>query len=137
MHAGYVETPSQRTDRVARDDHSDRLVALILMCFNRLSQAGRTPESHRDGIVATAGAVGMFLLYGSMLVALTAGGIGLLWRKPWGYYWHLAGAGLAALSIVGIVYTIRAILIALQPEIRDYCLGFSKAAGNSALLDEV
>jgi hypothetical protein len=54
------------------------------------------------------------------LVVYFVAGFGLLHRKAWGYYFHLAGAGFAALSCIGIIYTVFAIVFALRP-------GFSAA----------
>jgi hypothetical protein len=53
-------------------------------------------------------------LFGA-IVYLPAG-LGLLFRRAWGYYFHLAGAVLAALTCVGVIYTIPALLFALRPE---------------------
>ena len=45
--------------------------------------------------------------------------IGLLRRSPLGYCLHLMGAGIAALSCVGVVYTIFAIRFAARESVRD------------------
>ena len=50
----------------------------------------------------------------SIPVFLTAG-IGLWRRRRWGFYFHLAGAILAAFTCLGIVYTVLAIVYATQP----------------------
>jgi hypothetical protein len=50
------------------------------------------------------------------LVLFLVAGVGLLRHKPWGYYFHIAGAALAALSVVGLVYTIFAFVVALHPD---------------------
>ena len=79
----------------------------------------------------------MFALYLPALVTLSAGGVGLIRRRPWRYYWHLAGAVCAAFSIVAIVYTIPAVLVATQPEFKLYCLGQPGAKPLADRIDEV
>jgi hypothetical protein len=91
--------------------------------LNRL--VGRTPrpELIGDTRLLLAGSLGFFALYLPALVTLTAGGIGLILRKPWGYTWHMAGSALVAVSIFGVVYTIPALLVAIQPWFKEECLG--------------
>lgn len=45
--------------------------------------------------------------------------IGLLRKSVWGYYCHLAGAALAALSCLGLAYSIPAFIVALRPEFQE------------------
>jgi hypothetical protein len=42
-------------------------------------------------------------------------GIGILKRKPWGFYCHLAGSGMAALTIILAPYTIISFIISFKP----------------------
>jgi hypothetical protein len=69
------------------------------------------------------GAIGMLILYLPALVTLPIAGVGLIMRRPWGYYSHLAGAALVAISIFGVIYTIPALAIALQPNFKDHFFG--------------
>lgn len=55
---------------------------------------------------------------GIAFVLFLLAGIGLLRRKVWGYYTHIAAAILAALSIIGLVYTIPALIYSFKPEFR-------------------
>lgn len=45
-------------------------------------------------------------------------GIGLLRRRVWGYYVHLSGAILMALTIVGLIYAIPALIFMFKPAFR-------------------
>jgi hypothetical protein len=95
----------------------------VVIGIDRLTGRLPSPDSYPETLWATATFLVMFVLYLPALVTLTVGAIGLIRRKPWGYYYHLAGVMLIAVSIVGIAYTIPALLIAIQPEFRDCCLG--------------
>jgi hypothetical protein len=69
-------------------------------------------------VVGVAGAfvVGLPAFLG--LFVFSIAGFGLFRRSRWGYYAHIVGAALMACSCVGIVYTILAIIHALQPGFR-------------------
>ncbi len=45
-------------------------------------------------------------------------GIGLLRRSVWGYYTHLAVAILMALTIVGLIYAVPALILMFKPAFR-------------------
>jgi hypothetical protein len=64
--------------------------------------------------VGSPGAIG--------LVVYSVASLGLFRRRPWGYYFHLAGAALALLTCIGAVYTIVAVIFAVQPEFKNSCL---------------
>ncbi|WP_143206687.1 hypothetical protein [Singulisphaera sp. GP187] len=81
------------------------------------------PELIADTRMIMAQSLGFFALYLPALVTLTVGGIGLILRKPWGYYSHLTGSALVAVTCFGIVYTIPALAFALRPEFREYLRG--------------
>ena len=49
--------------------------------------------------------------------------IGMLGRKRWAYYMHLVGACFAALTCVGLAYTIPALIIAQRPSFRAEFFG--------------
>lgn len=53
-----------------------------------------------------------------LLAVYILAGIGLFKVRKWGYYFHLAGALLAAFSCIGIAYTIPAFAFALRDEFR-------------------
>jgi hypothetical protein len=78
------------------------LVALALG-IERLRDNRPSPDTRQDDLLATAGCLGMFVLYLPALATLVAGGVGLLRRRRWGYYCHLAGAVCFAVSIFGLV----------------------------------
>jgi hypothetical protein len=84
--------------------------------FGRVAQ----PELISEARLVIAQALGFFALYLPALVTLTVGGIGLFLRKPWGYYSHLTGSALVAVTCFGIVYTIPALAFALRPEFKAY-----------------
>lgn len=81
------------------------------------------PEMIADTRMVIAQSLGFFALYLPALATLTVGGIGLILRKPWGYYSHLTGSALVAVTCFGIVYTIPALAFALRPEFREYLRG--------------
>ena len=66
-------------------------------------------------ILLAPGLVGMF-------VYLPAA-IGMIKRKRWAYYIHLVGACYAAVSCVGLAYTIPAFIIAQRPSFRSEFFG--------------
>jgi hypothetical protein len=71
------------------------------------------------------------------LATLTVGGIGLILRKPWGYYSHLTGSVLVAVTCFGIVYTIPALAFALRPEFKEYFRGLKATKPVSDPLGEL
>ena len=77
--------------------------------------SGDPPEEIRDGvlgaIILSAPAVVVAPLY-----AFAA--FGMLKRRRWSYYVHLVGACLAALSCLGLAYTIPALIMAQRPTFR-------------------
>jgi hypothetical protein len=73
--------------------------------------------------MVVAQAIGFFVLYLPALAALSAGGIGLIRRRRWGYYAHIAGSAFVAVTVFGVVYTIPALAIARRPEFKEYFLG--------------
>jgi hypothetical protein len=72
-----------------------------------------------QGSDLVAGVIGCSFLASLGLIGfgvyLTAG-IGLVRHRTWGYYFHCAGAVLAVFSCIGIVYTVLALVFALQPD---------------------
>jgi hypothetical protein len=109
----------------------------VALGIARLSGIAPSPDTPRDDWIATAGFLGMFVLYLPALIALTIGGIGLLKRRAWGYYAHLAGVVLLVVSIFGIAYTVVALAIGLRPEFRDYALGKPTPETKPDSLDEL
>lgn len=72
-----------------------------------------------EGEELAAGILGSVLLAIPGLVGVPvylAAGLGLQWHRSWGYYFHCTGALLAALTCVGLVYTVAAFVFALRPE---------------------
>ena len=53
------------------------------------------------------------------LVLFPVASLGLFRRRPWGYFFHIVGAALAALSCVGIVYTVIALIFAARTDFRN------------------
>lgn len=99
------------------------MLAGVGVGVDRLFGDSPSPQTRQDDMLATASFLGMFALYLPALVTLTAGGVGLIRRKPWGYYSHLAGAVCVAVSFFGIIYTIPALFVAIRPEFKKECLG--------------
>jgi len=71
-----------------------------------------------DKIQGSFGVLLFALPVGVFVIVFLAAGIGLWKQREWGYYVHIAAAVLAALSIVGVIYTILALLFAFQPEFK-------------------
>jgi hypothetical protein len=75
-----------------------------------------------EGEDVVAGVIGcLFFMMIFIVVSLlyTIAAIGLLRRAVWGYYFHLVGAALAALSCLGMAYTIPAIICALRADFQS------------------
>jgi hypothetical protein len=68
-----------------------------------------------------------FVVLLAALVTLTLGGIGLIRRKWWGYYAHVAGSSLIAVTCFGLFYTIPALTFARRPEFKEYFFSSAKA----------
>jgi hypothetical protein len=68
------------------------------------------------GVIGTA-VLGLPGLAGLFVYVLA--GFGLLRRAAWGYYLHFIGAALAALTCIGLIYTVLAIVVATQPDFRQ------------------
>jgi hypothetical protein len=78
--------------------------------------SGDTGEELMSGV---AGVI-LFAVPGVLGLGIyLAAGLGLVFRQPWGYYLHLAGAVLAILSCIGIVYTAFAFAFAFRPEFAE------------------
>ncbi len=77
--------------------------------------SGDTGQELAAGVV---GVVLFLLPFAVATVLYLAAGIGLLRRRPWGYYLHAAGAVLAMFTVVGIVYTVFAIAYALRDDFK-------------------
>ena len=105
--------------------------------LNRLVGRVPRPEMIHETPMFMAGFLGLFVLYLLVLATLAGGGIGLILRKPWGYYSHLAGAALVAVTVFGVIYTIPALLIALRPEFKEYALGSVKSKSAKDLLRDL
>lgn len=85
----------------------------LLMVFNGLF--GSDPKARE--------AVGGFVIFLvpnliSFLLFLPAA-IGLMKRRTWGYYAHLAAAVLAGFSCIGLLYTVPALIMAFRPEFKN------------------
>lgn len=100
---------------------------------------GRVPrlDAIEDTQLVMAQFLGLFALYLPALVALTAGGIGLILRKTWGYYSHVAGSALVAVTCFGVIYTILALAVALRPEFKEYFRGTEKPKQASDFLEDL
>ena len=78
--------------------------------------SGDTGEELAAGVFGSL-MIGLPAMAGSVIYTLA--GVGLMRRRPWGYYMHMVGAGLAVLSCVGVLYAIPAILFAVQSSFKD------------------
>ncbi len=122
--------PIRQTVRVLA--MADLVLAVLVLFFEaamlagcaialiRLRAGNLSSDELFENLFAFAGFLGMFLLYLPALIALPLGGVGLLKRTRWGYFAHMAGAALVAVSCFAIVYTIPAMVIALLPQFRRY-----------------
>ncbi len=77
-----------------------------------------------EGAELAAGVVGAMLVGSPAVIGVFVyfvASVGLFRRRPWGYYFHLAGAVLAAVTCIGAIYTIFAILFAIQSNFKASC----------------
>jgi hypothetical protein len=77
--------------------------------------SGDPPEEIRDGIIGAV-ILSAPAAVGAPLYAFAA--FGMLKRRRWAYYVHLVGACLAAVSCIGLAYTIPALIMAQRPTFR-------------------
>jgi hypothetical protein len=94
------------------------LCAVWLLCVAGMLVYG-IGFSGDEGQELAAGVVGCLVigLPGLLGLAVYAvAGWGLMRRQAWGFYFHFVGAVLAALTCVGVIYTVMAIVFALRPE---------------------
>lgn len=83
----------------------------VIMLFG-IYYSGDPAEEVRDGILGSIILSFPFVL-GTLVYGLAA--VGLYKRTAWGYFFHMAGAILTALSCLGIVYTFFAMTWAAKP----------------------
>lgn len=84
--------------------------------IQRTPGAYSLPESWQN----LAMSLGYFILYLPALVTLTAGGIGMLLRRRWGYSCHVAASVLIVVTCIGAAYTIPALAFAFRSEFKAY-----------------
>ncbi len=51
-------------------------------------------------------------------ITFICAGIGLVKRKPWGFYFHLVASGMVALTIIFLPYTILSFIFSFKPSFR-------------------
>jgi hypothetical protein len=90
------------------------LFFLFVMVFGVIF-SGDPPEEIMYGIIGSLmlGIPGLIAC-----VVYLAAGVGMLRRRRWSYYLHLGGACIAALTCLGLAYTIPAMIIAQRPSFR-------------------
>ena len=96
------------------------LLLLLLMLATAafgFSYSGDPPEDIVAGVIGTLFLGGLFA-FGAALYLIAA--VGLFKGAKWGYYAHLAAAAATALSCVGIVYTVVALLICTQGDFKQH-----------------
>ena len=75
-------------------------------------------DSTADKIQGSLGILILALPVGVAFIVFLSAGIGLWQQSAWGYYVHIVAAVLAAFSLVGVIYTIFALIFAFQPEFK-------------------
>ena len=88
---------------------------LATILFYGIYHSGDPPEEIFAGVLGTT-VLGLPALLG--LAVHTAAGIGLSRRKPWAWGVHIAGAGLAVFTCLGIIYSVFAFVAAFQPQFK-------------------
>jgi hypothetical protein len=106
------------------------LLVVVGVCLDEMGHGGLglnrrlgrvpRPDASRETHLVLGMCLGLLVLYLPALVALTAGAVGLMGRKWWGYWAHLIGSALVAFTGFGIVYTIPSLAMALRPEFREF-----------------
>lgn len=90
------------------------LFFLLVMIFGVIF-SGDPPEEIMYGIIGSL----MLGLPGVVAcVVYLAAGVGMVKRRRWAYYLHLAGACIAALTCLGLAYTVPAMIMAQRPTFR-------------------
>jgi hypothetical protein len=92
------------------------LCALWLLALSVVALYG-VAYSGDEGEKLASGLAGCALLAAPTVVGLPVylvAGIGLMRRRPWGFWFHCAGAVFAAFTCLGIAYTAFALVIAFQ-----------------------
>jgi hypothetical protein len=94
------------------------IIALIfgIVLIYGIFFSGDTEEEIESGVM------GCVILTIPLLIGIGAylsAGIGLLKRKKWGYYLHIAAAILSFFTLILIAYTIVALIFAFRPEFQN------------------
>lgn len=63
-----------------------------------------------------------FLTFLTFLLA----GIGLLMRRVWGFFFHIAGSALTILSLIFIPYSVISLVFSLKPAFRELFFPLSR-----------
>jgi hypothetical protein len=96
------------------------VLAMVLGLFYGVFLSGDKGSELATGVLGCALIMLPFLASG---VAAFLGGLGLLKRARWGYYAHIVASILAALSCLGIVYTVISLVFAFKPEFKAEFFG--------------
>jgi hypothetical protein len=107
-------------------------IALDEMCdgawgFNQRLGRVPSPDGRDETRLFLLQMLGMLAGYFAGFVTMADGGIGMLRRRIWGYYAHLAGSVLVVITGLGIIYAIPSLLITRQPSFRAYFTVTEKA----------
>ena len=87
-----------------------------VVLYEEIVYAGLAPSDRHDTIVGGI-IIGMPCVAAALIFA--GAGINLMRRARSGYYLHVMGAGVAALSGVGILYTVPAVRFAARESFRN------------------
>jgi hypothetical protein len=92
------------------------LVLASALIYSRFFEEPRHLEFFFDGLIYTM-ILGLPFLVGLAIYAPAASG--LLHRRSWSYRYHIGGAIFAGLTVVGLVYTAVAVILATRPGFRE------------------
>ena len=96
--------------------HCLMILFFIIVLIYGIFFSGDTDEDLLAGVVGST----MFLLPVTIAFSVyLAAGLGLLKRRTWGYYMHIAASILAVFSIILIAYTIISLVFVIKPEFRE------------------
>ncbi|TES91099.1 MAG: hypothetical protein E3J87_08490 [Candidatus Cloacimonadota bacterium] len=88
----------------------------ILVLIYGIFFSGDTEAEIKNGVIGSIILIGPFLI--GFAIYLSAG-VGLMKRRVWGYYMHIAASIMAFFSIILIAYTVVSLIFVFKPEFRE------------------
>lgn len=100
--------------------HLAGLVLIVCVLIYGVLFSGDPPDEIAAGVLGSLFLLGIF---GLGFLAYAVAAVALLKRYRWGYYAHIVASVVAALSCLGIVYTVLGLVFAFNPAFKADLLG--------------